>query len=439
MMEYKYPFTFHDCRSNEPRSAEQTLLRMYKKETLLHQVKRLQLLHNQFRQTFGTAPEVMVSAPGRTELGGNHTDHNHGRVLAAAVDLDCLALVAPTTDRIVRIRSHGFEHLIEVDLNDTMPRPEEEGRSEALVRGVAHGFLEWGRAVCGFEACVDSTIPVGAGLSSSAAFENMVTLIFSALANDGAVPALERALASRQAENLHFAKPCGFMDQIACTMMGVLGIDFVNPDEPVVTPVNFDFKGTGYTLAVVNTGGDHANLTPEYAAIFEEMGKAARAAGKKVARGLTLADVMRRIPKIRKKAGDRGLLRLLHFIHEDERAAHQVQALRDSDMSLFLKLVQESGDSSLTLLQNCMPTGSTGEQPIPVGLALTREFLGLGHGGNGACRIHGGGFAGSMQVFVPDSRFEEYREFMDGVFGRGAVVPLQVRQAGDDCMRVEFS
>ncbi|XXJ18623.1 galactokinase [Desulfovibrio caledoniensis] len=379
-----------------------------------------------FESRLGPGPAALVLAPGRTELGGNHTDHNLGVVLAAAVHFDCLAVARPNADGVVRIKSKGFDGEIVVDLGDLGPRAGEADTSMALVRGVAAGLAGNGRKVAGFDACVDGEVPMGAGLSSSAAFEILVGRIFSELFNGGECPPLELAVAGRAAENNYFGKPCGLMDQLSCAAQGILSIDFADPAEPVMREVDFDFERTGYRLAVVDTGGSHADLTPDYAAIPDEMGRAARALGQSHARGLTVDAVLAHAARIREAAGDRGVLRLIHFIEETDRAAEQAGVLAAGRMDDFLRLVRQSGDSSWRLLQNCISATDPLDQPIPLALILTERFL----RGQGACRIQGGGFAGTIQAYVPEARFTAYAEYMEEVFGPGAVMPLKVRRPG---------
>ena len=395
--------------------------------------KRLTTLLGTAGPILGEHPVALLGAPGRTELGGNHTDHNHGHVLAAAIQLDILAVAAPTYDTIATIHSDICEQPIVVDLANTAPRPKDQATSTALVRGVADGFIQQGHAVSGFTACLSSTIPMGSGLSSSAAFEVLTGRILNHLFNADKVSSLEIARAAHRAENLHFGKPCGFMDQIACAFGGVLGIDFDDPDNPGIQRVEADFAGTGYQLCVVNTGGHHADLTPDYAAIPTEMRAAANILGRETARGLTMDDLMESIPMLRERAGDRAVLRLIHFIEEDARAIEQAEALRHKDMGSFLTLLNNSGDSSWRLLQNCFSPSEPTRQPIPLALAMSKHVL----NGRGGCRVHGGGFAGTIQAFVPSGRFPAYRTFMDSTFGQGAVTPLTVRQPGHEILQVK--
>jgi len=385
--------------------------------------RRLGKLLETMRTRFGDGPAIAVSVPGRTELGGNHTDHNHGRVLAAAVHLDCLAVASPSSIPEITLLSELFPEPIRVDLASTAPRPEEEGRAEALIRGVADGFRQKGLNVGGFNATLSSLVPVGSGLSSSAAFELTICAIFNHLFNQGAVSELEQARFARRAENLHFGKPCGFMDQLSCAIKGVLLIDLLNPDSPDFTSIEYDFEKTGYGLAMVETGGDHSNLTAEYAAIASEMRAAARVLGREVLRGASLSEAMTAIPEIRRAAGDRAVLRCIHFIEENERVDHLAAALAEGRLGDYFRLARASGDSSWRLLQNCASAADPASQPIMLALAMTERFL----EGQGACRIQGGGFAGSIQAYVPVERLKEYQEVMEKVFGQGAVVLLRTR------------
>ncbi|CCH48785.1 galactokinase [Pseudodesulfovibrio piezophilus] len=410
---------------------DDVLLALYGEDALLQQHERWQHLLTRMMPWSKERAVCLVSVPGRTELGGNHTDHNHGVVLAAAVSFDCLAVALPSDGNRVRIKSEGFSETIEVDLGDLSFHPSEVGDPTALVRGVADGFVRAGLAVGGFDACVTGNIPMGTGLSSSAAFEVCVGRIFNQLYNAGSVDDVTLARIGRRAENVHFDKPCGLMDQLSCAVEGVLSIDFLDQEKPVVTDVACDFQRTAYQLAVVDTGGSHADLTPEYAAIPREMTQAARALGQEYARGLTMGQIMSAAADIRCMAGDRAILRLIHFVEENERAISQAEVLRQADMETFLELVRDSGDSSWRLLQNCSSTIKPDEQGVPLALTLTERFL----GGEGACRIQGGGFAGSIQTYVPLHVFAAYTEFMESVFGPGSVVPLRIRKPGHSVIR----
>lgn len=407
--------------------------------------KRLHSLFDRMEKSFNPEKAGIASAPGRTELGGNHTDHNHGHVLAAAVNLDCLAVFSPSPERNkISILSENYARPIEVDITDTSPRPEEEGSSEGIVRGVADGFRKCGFAISGFNACVSSTIPSGTGLSSSAAFEVLIGRIFSYLFNNNQIGPLDIARIAKNAENIHFGKPCGFMDQMACSFEGILSIDFRDPLNPSIDNIlpGFELKnssdgfyGTGYCLCVVDTGGNHADLTPDYAAIPEEMFRAAATLGKSEARGLDMKDVLENISSMRAKVSDRAILRLMHFIGENERAILQAEALKNGDMPELLRLVNESGQSSSQLLQNCFSPADPTNQPIPLAIQLTELMFGE----QGVARIHGGGFAGTIQAYIHESCFETYRNFMENIFGVGSVIELTLRQPGREFLSINDS
>jgi galactokinase len=361
------------------------------------------------------------SAPGRTELGGNHTDHNHGKVLAAAVTLDALAVAAPAPD--ISIRSAGYPD-VHVDIGDLERRAEEEHTSAAVVRGVAARMRELGHVVGGFHARVHSTVPEGSGLSSSASFEVLVATILNSLYNHGSLAAIRCAQIGQYAENVYFGKPSGLMDQTTSAVGGVVAIDFRDVDNPVVHPVRHD--PLGMSLVVVNTGGSHAGLTAEYAAIRSEMESVARALG-----GTTLRDVdpellQTQMGRLRGRVGDRALLRALHYFGENKRVEEQVRALEQGDRTRYLSLVRDSGRSSWTLNQNCYSVSLPSEQPIPLALALSDELL----RGRGAARVHGGGFAGTIQAYVPDDLLPRYLSTLRGVFGDESCVVLDFRADG---------
>ena len=417
------------CRRRvESGELDQLLAALYGRDSVAVQRQRYIALMRRMEKCGNPGDALLVSVPGRTELGGNHTDHNRGVVLAAGVHFDCLALAVPVDEPVARFRSEGFPGITEVGLDDLEPRPQEKGTPAALVRGVAHALRRAGYAVGGFDACVASDVPMGAGLSSSAAFEVCIGRIFSELYNGGTLDPVDLARFGQAAENVHFGKPCGLMDQVACACQGVVSIDFKEPDRPVVRPIDTDFSGSGLRLCVVDTGGSHEDLTPDYAAIPEEMGRAARILGQEFARGLTVDRVLGAVPQLRREAGDRGVLRLIHFIEESDRAQREADALERGDMATFLKLVRGSGESSCSLLQNCFSPSQPLEQPIPLALALTERFL----DGQGGWRIQGGGFAGTIQVYVPEEKFVAYREYMDGIFGPGSVLGLRVRRPGNE-------
>lgn len=380
------------------------------------------------QDVFGHLPSGFVSAPGRTELGGNHTDHNHGRVLASAVDLDAVAAVRPVPGETVTLLSEGFPATVRVDLKGLSPRADERLTSAALIRGVAARLRSRGYSVGGFEAVASSDVGVGSGLSSSAAFEVMVGGIFNALYNDSSIPPTEMALAGQEAENGYFGKPCGLMDQLCAATGGALRIDFKEPSHPVVGSVPFDPEAHGYALLVVDTGGSHADLTSDYAAIPGEMRAVATLLGGETLRDVSHEAVMENLARIREACGDRALLRCLHFFGENDRVEMMTLALVQERFQDFLGLVQASGESSLTLLQNGYSPATPASQGLMVALTLTERFR--AGADRPVCRVHGGGFAGTIQAYVQESDVEAYRNHMSRWFGPSAVTRLRIRTQG---------
>ncbi len=381
-------------------------------------------IREKFEKTFHTIPTHVFSAPGRTELSGNHTDHQHGLVLAAAVELDTRAAVARNGTSMIRVLSEGYP-LCEVDLRDLSIRADEKNTTAALIRGVAAGFAQRGCTLSGFDAYVTSTVLPGSGLSSSAAFEVMlgtaINHLFSGCAN-----AVEIAKIAQYAENVYFGKPCGLMDQMASSVGGCVAIDFADPTVPVVTPVEFDFSACGHTLCIIDSGASHADLTDEYAAIPAELRTVCALFGRTVLRDVPETDFYAAIPRVRAAAGDRAVLRAIHIYDENRRVAAQVAALQRGDFHDFLRYVNLSGFSSQNLLQNVIPTGATAHQEVAMALALARHLL----GGRGACRVHGGGFAGTIQAFVPDDMLPAFRTGIDAVLGEGSCHILSIRPVG---------
>ncbi len=381
-------------------------------------------IRTKFENAFHTAPTHVFSAPGRTELGGNHTDHQHGRVLAAAVELDTRAAVALNGTSLIRVLSEGYP-VCEVDLRDLAVRPEERNTTAALIRGVAAGFAGRGCSLAGFDACVTSTVLPGSGLSSSAAFEVLLGTAINHLFSCGA-DAVEIAKIAQYAENVYFGKPCGLMDQMASSVGGCVAIDFADPAAPVVTPVDFDFSACGHRLCIIDSGASHADLTDEYAAVPGELAAVSGFFGKAVLRDVPEDAFYAALPELRRTAGDRAVLRAIHVYDENRRVEAQVAALIRGDFQDFLHYVNLSGFSSQNLLQNVIPTGATAHQEVALALALARHLL----GGRGACRVHGGGFAGTIQAFVPDDLLEGFRAGMEAVLGQGACHVLAIRKAG---------
>lgn len=378
-----------------------------------------------FADTFGKEAEALFSAPGRTELGGNHTDHQHGRVLAAAVDLDILAAAAANNTRLIRVRSEGYP-LITVELDRLTPVPGEENTTAALIRGVAARMRELGCPVGGVDACMVSGVPGGSGLSSSAAFEVLMGTMFNGLFWDGRASAVEIAQIGQYAENVFFGKPCGLMDQTASSVGGVVAIDFADPASPAVEQISLDLAANGYALCILDSGADHADLTDEYAAVTRELKAVCQCFGKEVLREVPEEEFLAHLPQVRRAAGDRGVLRAFHIYAENRRAEAEARALRDGDFDGFLRLVRESGRSSAMYLQNIVPTGAVEHQEMMVTLALTERLL----EGRGAVRVHGGGFAGTAQAFVPRECLERFRAGVGAVLGTGSCHVVTIRPAG---------
>ena len=367
----------------------------------------------------------IFSAPGRTELGGNHTDHQRGCVLAAAVDLEITAQVQLNSTNIIRVFSEGYAP-VEVQLDDLEIHAGEENTTAALVRGVAAEFVRRGAELQGFDAYVRSTVLPGSGLSSSAAFEVLLGTIFNELFFDKSLSPAEVARIGQYAENVYFGKPCGLMDQMASAVGGMVFIDFEYPACPVVERIDFDLAAAGHALCIIDTGADHADLTAEYAAIPGEMRKICQYFGKDVLRQIPKMEFFAALPQLRGRVPDRAILRAIHFYHENERAQQQAEALRAGDVDAFLALVRRSGRSSWMYLQNITPAGAVEQQAVAVALALCEELL----DGRGACRVHGGGFAGTVQAFVPMDLLEHFRAGVEAVLGAGKCHVLSVRSAG---------
>ncbi len=400
---------------------------------LEYQRRRYSRLLDEYHSLFPSSKQVeLFSVPGRTEVGGNHTDHNAGHVLAAAVDLDALAAAAKNGTPVITLHSEGYPPAV-VDTRQLNPVPDEKTTSGALIRGVCARLTQLGLRVGGFDACVTSDVLKGSGISSSAAFEVLVCTILDHLYNHGDLDPILAARIGQFAENEYFGKPCGLMDQTTCALGGFVTIDFEDLSSPLVHKVDFDFSASRYALVIVDTGGNHADLTREYAAVADEMKSVARALGGQVLRQVTRRQVLEQMASLRARVNDRAILRALHFFDEDQRVLDEVTALKQNDFPRFLELVIASGVSSWMLNQNCYDPKAPAEQGIPLALEASRRLL----EGRGAWRVHGGGFAGTIQAFVPDDMLDMYMENLGGVFGENACHVMRVRPLG--AIRLELA
>ena len=397
---------------------------------LSFQRARYAALLDEFASRYGEGRDVaLFSVPGRSELSGNHTDHNHGCVIAGSISLDIIAVASKNENNVVRLKSEGFpEDVVDVDAFST-PDESRFGKSDALIAGVADGMRVRGYAVGGYDACTTSNVLKGSGLSSSAAFENMVGLIFSHFYNSGAVDFVTLAQISQYSENRFFGKPCGLMDQVACAAGGIVSIDFADTSAPVVEKVDFDLTEAGYCLCIVNTGGNHADLTPDYAAVPAEMKAVATELGVSVLRETGKDELMNNISALREKVGDRAILRALHFFAENDRVAEQKRALKSGELEKYFAGVLASGRSSFCYLQNVYTTANVAEQGISLALNLCEGYLSR-LAKPTAWRVHGGGFAGTVQAYVPMEDAEGFVKLLESVFGEGSCYLLKIRLSG---------
>ena len=379
---------------------------------------------NKYVSLYGDTDVEIYSAPGRSEVGGNHTDHQHGCVLAAAVNLDAIAVVG-RVDNKIKVLSDDFD-IAPINLEDLEIKKAEEGTSEALIRGVCARLKELGYNVGGFNAFITSDVLMGAGLSSSAAFETIIGTIISGLYNDMTIDPVVIAQVGQYAENVYFGKPCGLMDQCASSVGSLINIDFNDVAKPIVNKVDVDFSKFGHSLCIVDTKGSHADLTDEYAAIPMEMKKVANYFGKEFLREVDEEDFFNEIAGARKACQDRAVLRAIHLFEENKRVDQEVKALNNSDFETFKKVVKESGDSSYKFLQNVYANCDVQNQSVSIGLAMSEKIIGR----NGVCRVHGGGFAGTIQAFVKDEFVTAYKTEIERVFGKGSCHVLKVRKYG---------
>ena len=391
------------------------------------QAQRYLAVLDGLEKTFGAHESAaLFSAPGRTEIGGNHTDHQHGRVLAGSVNIDMIAAVAENGKGQLRVQSEGYE-LCVIGLDELEKRPEEENTTMALLRGACAAFVQRGAKLTGLDVYVSSSVPKGSGVSSSAAFEVLIGTILNELfMGENKVSAIEIAQIGQWAENVYFGKPCGLMDQMASSVGNIITIDFADPARPVVQPVDVDFARAGLALCILDSGADHADLTDEYAAVPAECKAVAQVCGADVLRDVPFGTFLAKGPQARAACGDRAVLRAFHFYADNDRVPAQVAALQAGDFDAFLRLVTESGNSSWELLQNVVPAGYKEHQDVAIALAVARQVL----GGRGAVRVHGGGFAGTIQAFVPVDLLERFKAETEAVLGAGKCHVLSIRPEG---------
>ncbi len=405
-----------------------TLTHIYGEAALCAQKARYSAAIDEFAAIYGAEREItLYSVAGRSELSGNHTDHNCGCVVAASIDLDIIAVASKRDDNVIAIKSEGFPEDV-VDFSKyNAPVESKFGSSESIIAGMVQGFVKDGYAVGGFDAYTTSNVLKGSGLSSSAAFEDMVGNILSHMYNDGKVDNVEIAKLAQYAENVFFGKPCGLMDQVACAVGGIVAIDFKDPKAPIINKVDFDISAAGYNLCIVNTGGNHADLTDDYASVPAEMKSVAAFFGKSVLREVDEDEFFASIAALRESVGDRAVLRALHFFGENKRVAAQREALNASDLDAYFVEVLASGKSSFCYLQNVYTTKNLKEQGLSLALCLADGYLA---GKKAAYRVHGGGFAGTIQAYVPMEDVDGFRALMDGVFGEGKCIVLRIRPEG---------
>lgn len=381
---------------------------------------------NDFGELFGYDREVnIMSAPGRTEVCGNHTDHNNGKVLAASINLDAIAVVSKNDDNIIRVKSKGHKMNV-VDLNDLVPNEANFGSSTTLVQGVAATIKNLGYTVAGFDACTTSDVMGGSGLSSSAAFEVLLGSVLSYMFNDGKISPVEIAKVAQYSENVFFGKPCGLLDQMASSVGTFVTIDFKSTKDPVIKKIDFDFSKSGHSLCIVDTHGNHSDLTDDYAAVRTEMESVAQALGKNVLREVSYEEFFAALPELTGRVNDRAILRAIHFFNENKRVEKAVKCLESNDFEGFKQVIIDSGRSSFMLNQNVYTPKNPTEQKLSLALAISKELL----DGKGAWRVHGGGFAGTIQAFVPNDMLDTYKKTIEGVFGEGSCHVLIIRPVG---------
>ncbi len=412
----------------------EVLRKLYGNDALVvkEQLSRYIRLFEMYNDHFTNQEVYLFSAPGRTEIGGNHTDHNLGRVIASSINLDSIAVASKNDLHKITLYSDGYDEPFVVNLDELEIVKEEVGTTNSLIRGIAFKFNQLGYSIGGFSAVMTSDVLPGSGLSSSASVEVLVGSIFNVLFNKGKVSNEEIAIIGQYAENNYFDKPCGLMDQMACAVGGIIAIDFKDPKNPIVEKVDFAFEAQGYKLLIVDTGGNHEDLTDDYASIPIEMKSVAKLLGKESCRELDSDSLVNNLNEIRTKVGDRAALRAFHFINENERVVKQVDSLKENKFEEFLAHVNDSGNSSFKWLQNIFSTKYVREQGVTIALAFSEKFL--YEKGEGSCRVHGGGFAGTIQVFLPQKFVKEYKNYIEAVLGKDKVMILNIRSEGAVCL-----
>ena len=416
-------------------SAEQVLTSAAGKEILskiygadaVGAAARYKTLIYHYKEMFQTKQISFFSSPGRTEIGGNHTDHNHGKVLAGSINLDCIGIAGKNDSDFINIYDITYNENLKINIHQIEKASTDKG-SVGLIKGILAAFNKFGCKIGGFDACICSNVIRAAGVSSSASFEMLMCAILNSFYNDGKVDKVTYARAGQYAENVYWDKASGLLDQMACAVGGMISIDFKNPKEPVVEQISFDFGAQDYNLIIVNTGKSHADLNEDYSSIPNEMKSVAKYFGKEVCRDVDVCNLMENLGSVRQKCGDRAVMRALHFFAENDRVDAQVAALKSGDFNKFLTLVTASGNSSWKYLQNCYSVQNTAEQGICVALALTEAYLAEKQ--VGACRVHGGGFAGVIAVFLPKKCADEYMRYIDGLLGEGSAYKMSIRNYG---------
>ena len=404
--------------------------KLYGSDQVEANIVRYKNLLKGFEMTFGDQDVLLFSSPGRTEISGNHTDHNHGKVLAGSINLDCAGVAAKNDSRKVRIVSETYRHDFTIDLDDLAPGIKMAGTID-LTKGLLKGFQEAGYAVGGFNAYITSNVISAAGVSSSASYEMLLCAMLNTFFNDGKMDTVAYAHVGKYAENHYWNKASGLLDQMACAVGGLITIDFKDPAQPAVEKIDFDFASAGHSLIIVQTGKGHADLSADYSSVPQEMKAVAACFGKEVLADVAEEDVIREITRVREKAGDRSVLRALHFFEENKRVDAMVSALKEKRFDDFLAGITASGNSSWKWLQNCFTNSAYQEQGITVALALTELFL--GEKKKGACRVHGGGFAGVIMVMLPNELVEEYIAYIEKAMGEGSAYRMSIRPYGAIC------